>query len=607
MARSVCIVHAAGNGGALSNITDEASAMMMYFSQDYGRSLYWKGKCKRIRFFDLGPLLQKKAEALKPEFSKLIFILGQKYDSPAWWASRVSERNSGVSPLFLYCCYLKIFEEQLDLGEGTLIIVGEDWAFLRAATDMARTKGWVVSGESRAAVLGACGAWFQAVGRIVKFLLRIFCAKIAGSDLRAGKSGAKVVLIHTYVDEAALQSEGTFRDRYFPGLADWLEGKGLMVVMLPVLLNLKRSVWSAWQWFRQSRKNFINPHVHYRISDYIYVLCESWRQQKMPSGEINFCGTDVTVLFHAERDRSIFACLDTLLYFRLPRRLKQAGFELQRAIIPFENMIDEKLLILGLRQDSPNTRIVSYQHGALYPLLPGNYISREEVGFSPIPDRVICNGEFFKEILLREGLPPQRLAVGPALRYTGLWERRERLDAEKESDILVPLALMESDAFELITKIALAFGDQDHLKIVIKPHPMTPLSTLLSKPLAKALPDHIRFVQGEMSDLLAKSHVMVAMSSSSSLEALAAGVPVVVVGRDGAIDLNPLGFFSEFGEVFSDPKAIRRETERLLALPQQDLGDYIVRGHKILEMCFSRKTDERMQVFLDDPPHTGAA
>ncbi len=144
-------------------------------------------------------------------------------------------------------------------------------------------------------------------------------------------------------------------------------------------------------------------------------------------------GIDLTRLFKKESENTAFSSLDTLLYYRLPKRLAEAGLRINLIITEYENMINEKLLILGFRKYLPFSKVVGFQHGALYPLLLCNFVTKEESIFAPLPDRVVCNGEFFRKILVQEGLPPELATVGPALRYTYLWQDRDRIFSNKSN------------------------------------------------------------------------------------------------------------------------------------------------------------------------------
>ena len=86
----------------------------------------------------------------------------------------------------------------------------------------------------------------------------------------------------------------------------------------------------------------------------------------------------------------------------------------------------------------PSTFVAGFQHGAMYPMLLCNFVPPRELAIAPLPDRVVCNGPAFREIVVREGLPRQRVVAGPALRYRHL---REVATAHGDR-ILVPLPMM---------------------------------------------------------------------------------------------------------------------------------------------------------------------
>jgi surface carbohydrate biosynthesis protein (TIGR04326 family) len=261
-------------------------------------------------------------------------------------------------------------------------------------------------------------------------------------------------------------------------------------------------------------------------------------------------------------------------------------------------MINEKILILGFRRYSPETRIIGFQHGALFPGLLCSFVSEQEAKIAPLPDKVICSGQLFCDALKREGFPADRLVIGPALRYKYLWEAEKYSGTPLFSgDVLVVLPLMDSDAAELLSKVLEALGQDTALKVLIKPHPMASLERLLKGCFPQGLPCHFQCVEGDMGDCLSGAKVVIAMSSSSIIEVVSAGKPVVVVGRETAIDLNPLGLLKGFDRVLVLPEDIRKATLDSLsardgAVPGRASGRDIVGG------IFHPVTDQAMQVFL---------
>jgi hypothetical protein len=582
--------------------TDEKPVAWVFLDQDYIRCIRWsKGLGEDFKQIKISAQLQETANSLRKPFLDLITDLGRRHDSPAWWASRVSERNTLVSPLFLYCCYLKIALGLLKEVTGTLCVVSESWSLLgsigAAAGLQCQVNGLGRSGRLRQKSLFCAKAGF----RLLAFLGagirgRVACSRLGPMD----GEGKRVVLIHTYIDESLLGEDEVFHDRYFPGLSEWLEHKGFSVITLPVLYNMKRSNRSVWRWLGKNRQIFLDPYAYHAWSDYFDAIREARREATMLGGSILLEGIDATGLFEEERQRTAFSSLHTLLYFSLPRRLVAAGIDISLVITVFENMVDEKLFILGFRRYIPSAYITAYQHSALWPLMLCLFVTAGEAEFAPLPDHVVSNGSFSREVLVREGLPRWKVVEGPALRYAYLWQKgeAEAVPEEEIVHVLVPLPQLIGDAQELLVKVTLAFEHSPDLKIRFKTHPMSSLEKVLSGLPVKDLPQHMQFVTGDMGKWVARAKVVVGLSSNAVLDALAAGRPLVAVGRENSLNLNPLGFFPGLDRIFCSPEEIREETIRLLHLSGEQSAEYRRQGDEVLGMCFNKVTDSLMETFI---------
>lgn len=585
--------------------TERRSVKWLFLCQDYLRLLEWQSVLSPLAdHLDVSPLLSRAARQLRQPFLDLITELGRRYNSIAWWASRLSERNTMVSPLFLYCCYLQVGQDVLENTQGALCVIGENWEVLESLAEAARRRGcdirWVtrpVPGRRQTLFL----TWI--VKRLAHFITRSLLQLQRDSGVLPADASRPIVLLRTWVDEACFGQDGIFHDRYLPGLGRWLEAQGCAVVTIPVLFSLDRSYRLAWEWLRHSRQQFLNPFKYYHFDDYLFALREAWQQARMPIGPVCLDGLDVSRLFEAERERAVFdvGSVESVLSYRLPYRLAKAGFRVDVFIDTFENMIPDKVLNLGFRCWMSDTKLVGFQHGALYPLFLCLFVTPGESEFAPMPDRVVCNGEFFRDILIREGLPADRAVVGPALRYAHLWRMTgsETARPDKGDCVLVPLPLVLEDAAELLIKVAHALGNVKGLQVIFKPHPMSSPEALLRTARLKELPSQFKFVRGAMGEWLARAHVVVAMTSSTIYEALAAGLPVIVVGREAALDLNPLAWYPDLDRVLRSPEEIRKETQRLLTLSAEDLARYRRYAREILHTSFHPVTDQAMHAFID--------
>src|SRR4051794_23892693 len=101
----------------------------LLLAPDYRVLLRWRAELGREPI-PTAPLVEQAAEGLRGPFMELITELGRRHDSPEWWASRVSERNTQVSQLFLYCCYLGVSLDEIARSEEPLGVACESAAVL---------------------------------------------------------------------------------------------------------------------------------------------------------------------------------------------------------------------------------------------------------------------------------------------------------------------------------------------------------------------------------------------------------------------------------------------------------------------------------------------
>lgn len=552
MKRLILVPEAYGTHAAalkLKCMTNLHSPAWVFLGRSYTLQRRWTvaldGIAERL---PLTGRIQHMASELKMPYLRLIAELGRKLQSDAWWASRISERNTLISNLFLYCCYLHIARQLYSEHQGDLVVVAESWALLDALDDWAHNQNDVEVqwfGQARRAL-----AWFRylahAAYRVLGLTLSFIQSRFWGRD--SSPAGRDLFLLHTYLDDACLGSDHRFRERYFPGLAAWLESQGYAVAMLPVIFNVNRSYRAVWKWLRSSDTRFYNCHRYCRLSDYTLALTESWRSALLPFADVELVGINVTRLFVEERRSTAFATANFLLYLRLPLRLKQHGIAIRELVVEHENMIPEKLLTIGFRRHMPDTKILGYQHSGLYPSLLCSQVISEEAAIAPLPDRVLCNGRFYRDILLNIGMPEHILIEGPALRHTHLTGLRiaddddVRDDRTPGWDVLILLPMMKSDAAELLLKALEALAQVPVQRVALKLHPMLNQAKLLREAGVAQLPPIFSFVNGDIEKLLHRTNVVICMSSTAILEVAAAGAKLIVVGRESALDFNPLGF-----------------------------------------------------------------
>ncbi len=573
----------------------------IFLSPDYVKFLAWsRALPTEFKNLKISSELQKIAVTLRQPFQQMIADLGKRHNSLAWWASRISERNTMVCNLFLYCCYLYLVYEKIKVLSGTLLVVCESWAVLECLSS--RWDGndnysveWL---KKRSVITTTAGYYLKILARLWGFGCRFFLKQKGRWTPVASAEGKQIVLISTFVDETCFDHNLAFHDRYFPQLAEWLEQKGFRVIINPRFINRGRDVYN-----RNPGKFpcFLFPAQYYRIRDYLFAIWQACLITSIQIGEVKLIGDiNVVKIVVEEKKSSAFDCLEEIMSYNLPKRLVESGLHISISIDSFENMIYEKMMIMGFRKYSSRTKLVGFQHAALYPLALCLYVVSEEIQNGLIPDLVVTNGVFFREVLIQDGFPADRLVVGPALRYSYLWDITSDLgnDEHKDIDILVPLPQLTGDALELLMKVIQAFASDYDLRIAVKPHPLVPLQRVLEGFGNLDLPARFHIFEGSMKEALRRTRLVISGSSNVLYDVVAAGIPVVIVGRNAALDLNPLGFYPDFSVSHHLPEDIYNAAIKFLSFTDVELSEYRQKGREILRYSFNPPSEDCMNAFL---------
>ncbi len=408
------------------------------------------------------------------------------------------------------------------------------------------------------------------------------------------------IVIHTHVEPSAL-SQGPFEDRYTPGLEAFLRKQDLRTFTMPYLSSLG-GLSRFWRTMRGSGYHPFCEKRYYKLTDYLNAAKEAYSFSRVTLTVDPICGISVETLFASEQKRTRLevGTLEALLRTRLGRRLAEHGIRPLGVIMEFENMILERGLILGLRADLPDTVIIGYQHGTIPPNLLCNFVQPEEIGTAPIADRVVCNGKFFQELLIDEGLPEQMVSVGGALRYQHLHQRVSDNHPEQTVEanlVLVPLPLMLSDAVELLTKTIEAFGATESFRVTLKVHPFGSLAAVLDQCAVRALPMNFGVASESISCLLPKVGIVVGMASTTLAEAAVAGLPIISVARDVGLEFDHLAWTPELRTRARTPDEIRESATDIMRRSEAQRLSLRAHAQRYRDQFFAPISDESLKVF----------
>jgi hypothetical protein len=553
---------------------------------------------------EISDTLQNAAADLRRPFYEATAKLGVQYNSIEWWTSVISERNTMTCSLFLHCCYIYLASQWMDQSEDICIITDSN-AVIKNVTSVATKKGVKVESNTfftlkdrpmRVFAEGLFKLFFHLGVFAAAKLNKLYHTLITGKYTPLQNPD---VILHTWVDEKCFGADGRFRDRYFTILPDYYEQNNVRKATFVSFSyrNITRSIWDAFSFLHTNRDHFIILQDHYCILDYLFPFRIRHRQRRFKFRSVVLKGVDCSILFDEYHGNEPVRFES--MYYLLFKRLAEKGIKPKMIMDGFENLFTDKLIQLGVKEFMPGTVVHGFFHVAPSPNTLSFFIDMKEREIAPIPDRIICNGRKYKDILMQENYPGDRVVVGAALRYLYLHTIRKASGAASgDFRVLLVLPIEKETIVELFYKLREAIEGIEGFRVILKPHPM---QTSFIKTIMNDFPPGTEVFTGPMDEALDLCDIVVSGATGAVLDCVMADKEVIRIGRSAQIDLDPLAWFEEFGRPCGSGNELREmliDARKRMKDPSYSPPRYSV----MLPELFSPATDEAMKAFL--PPNT---
>ena len=212
-------------------------------------------------------------------------------------------------------------------------------------------------------------------------------------------------------------------------------------------------------------------------------------------------------------------------------------------------MVFEHALIGSIRNLQINKKTIYGYHHTLaskeftaWQSLPSEWESKFK------PDYVISCGKLSNNLLQSQGIPPERIIEGPALRYNNLVSDFENEINSKKNykKILFPLSKIKDSSIELVDK-ALALGkmlSETDFKLIIKPHPDFPLNQSYLQKIGRNY-TNIFVSEKNINELLNESGFSIFMATGAAYDAILKGSITLTLKSELNLSDNYLDIFKK--------------------------------------------------------------
>jgi len=490
-----------------------------------------------------------------------------------WWAGPLASKNPFDSPLFEA---LVKFTSVLDRADGRMKagiparVVADDPLIGEDLEAFCRRSGIPYSGGRRRMPFGLHILFRSVLFTGFFLVLHLYRKLVLWLVLRKHIARAlgdprPAYLVRSWIDHRSFDAAGQYRDAYFGNLPSLL-GAGRRVVVVAEI------VWtypylSAARLIRSQYPGLtIIPQEHFlALSDLVRAALLPFAGIPELREGITFSGRDVRgIVERAIRiDRSSLTIRNNLAIHYLTREMGRQ-IPLTHFTYSFENHAHEKMMLLGLREQSRPPFSIGYQHGGLSRMLLNYFLAEGEAACVPLPDRILTTGEETRRILVEEGhFPADRVHPSCALRYGYL----DAIGIRKRGNarvLFAPLPVDIEAARAVLALLDATFRDLPGYEIRVKNHPLIPWEDIVGGAGPGGLAASIVHARKDSTaDLLAKSDMVLYTQTTTCIEALRVGVPVVFLDVFTLFDADYILLENPFRWTASDPVSLRKAVEEI--------------------------------------------
>lgn len=535
----------------------------------------------------------------RSEYTSFLRNLNKENSSLRWWAMNFTNKVSEVKNLYKKTFYtLALINLVKNMSFKNLFAFCSNRNIAKKMKLLEKDLGVEVNfaishKPSLKAVLiqnSPMMIFYSAAKALSRKLLYLAVNKGAVLDRAVDKN----YLIVTQFEDRSFK-DSSFEDLYFKSLKDFLSSRNINVLTAGFVMCKFKKL------FQNTQPNVFAFEKFLKISDIFSCLLQSLKlylRMPKPKGILPISGIDTADLVKNEIKLSINRgeCFSNLTVYFAAFNLLQK-YRPHKLIYPFENRSWEKMLILAARKVSSDIRLVGYQHASINARHLTFYLEEEEYREIPFPDDIITTGCITRDImssLLR--VPPERLKAGCALRQSLPSSNTNRPLPKKIYSILVVLTMSADEDARALEFLDAAFADSQPYKLTLRPHPCIDFKEVLRL----YEPRHIKYEldAGPLYRALNSSDLLLYASSTVSLEAISAGIPVIFLALTQGLSPDPLFDLPYLRWVCSDPKQLKEIIDAISNMDRDAFLDSQKKAQEFIHSYFISATEDTMKVFL---------
>jgi len=493
---------------------------------------------------EIAVLFNKISHNFRFQFNEIVTTLSKPFmRNLDWWVEGPAIRNTYASPLFHNLCCLLLVEYLIKNKMFTFNKVFVDNLAMKAIL-FQLFKDFNISDLRliclRKKIFKRIKSKLALPLLIIHKSIQLLISRLSGKiDIKDIKE-KPLVLVDTFMLEKYTNDDRWYGEFWTNLSSDAKDNTYFIPTIVDTSLT---KMYRLYKDLRNNSRNFLIKEDFLSFKNIFKTANHFWNIRKMKIEPFIFLNFDISPLVKEEllNNTDKFSVIESLLNFDFVRNLRNQNIDVALSIDWFEGQVFDKSWSLAFHSFYPKVTIVGYRANHSFSTYLCSFPIPIEREAKCLPDEIAIQGQGSFKFLI-EFFSKLEVRIIPSFKSAYVWNFDYKYSTKKNI-ALVTLPISISMSMEIINKIhsvkvSLKIDDKNS-PFIIKPHPTHDVK--LIKEIVKNIDLKIQVTEVKsLPTLLNTTSVLLTEASSSCLEALSCGIPVIVIVNSGGLSYNPV-------------------------------------------------------------------
>ncbi|MGV8124325.1 MAG: hypothetical protein AB2L14_31650 [Candidatus Xenobiia bacterium LiM19] len=562
---------------------------------------------ERFHRIDIASHLNRLADEIRKEFIEWMDDLNRNNSHTfMWWLGNLSSRNVYSSNLFLYSCYIELITSLYDNNENTpSLIITESYALAQVLIQWANNRAILFKAVTAPFehTLKRILWWRDTLLRWLGSSFRIFsryCAALFSISSRK-ELPEHPIIIDTFVSDSYISKDGTFTDKFFPYLHQYLADQGEKVLIHPVLVNVGFNYFTIIKNLRNGSSHFLIQEDYLTVFDYLEALCYPIYIFLRKVKSRDFRGNKLDPLFSEEESGgSIASGIQAYLMYRLFYRLKKK-INPKLLIDWYENQIIDRAVIGGFTHSYPEKKTIGAQIFISSENDINLFPSKSEIESQVAPYMIVTAGEYQSSII-KKYVADIPCSITASLRYLHVFDDVNNKNPVKD-DLFTLLVILPQNmdySLEILDSLTNCLPEiKQDIRILVKNHPTVSPERIIRAFGNSRWDKKYIFFTDTIANALKRTNVALSSNSSAIIEALALGVPTICYVQQSQLYHDLLSRINApHAFLCYSHMELKEQITELLSISEEKIASFKIHGKELRDYYFTPISSEILAPFL---------